>query len=205
MSRTSLRRALRAGATARAARWCAAMARRHPGVTFVALPCVVLALAVLALWPTGPGAGDPGAGIAGAAPVAQDRPAPDFSEPLVSGAGTLSLNQFRGDVVVVNFWASWCNACRSEVPRLRTLAQQRGVVLVGVDELDIRSRAQGFVHRLRPGFRSAFDPRGSLLRAFGSDGLPSTFIVDRGGRIRYQALGAVDAAALNRAVATLAR
>lgn len=182
----------------------AAAARRHPGVTFVALPCAVIAVAVMALWPA-PRSPEQRF-TAGVAPVAQDRPAPEFSRPLLSDPGTLSLRQLRGSVVVVNFWASWCAACRGEVPGLRALAhRQRGVVFLGVDEHDTRPGGQDFMHRLRPGYPSVFDPSGDLLRAFGSVGLPSTFIVDGSGRIRYAALGAVDAAALRSAVAQVAR
>jgi cytochrome c biogenesis protein CcmG/thiol:disulfide interchange protein DsbE len=172
-------------------------------VSLVALPCAVLTAAVLLLWPAPQTAPDRSPG---AAPVvAQDRPAPDFSRPLVTGAGELGLPRLRGSVVVVNFWASWCAACREELPRLRSLArQQRGVVFLGVDEQDTRSGGRGFVRRFRPGYRSVLDADGSLLRRFGSIGVPSTFIVDRSGRIRYEALGAVDAAALRDAIVRLA-
>lgn len=89
---------------------------------------------------------------------------------------------------------------------MRALAvRQHGIVFLGVDEHDTRSGGQGFMHKLRPGFRSVFDPDGGLLRAFGSIGVPSTFVVDRSGRIRYAALGAVDAAALRSAVDRVAR
>lgn len=180
----------------------AAAARRHPGLTFVALPCVVIVLAVLALWPA---PHTPQQGLAaGVALVAQDRPAPAFSRPLLSGPGTLSLRQLRGNLVVVNFWASWCAACRGELPRLRDLAhRERGVVFVGVDEQDTRSSGQAFVRRFRPGYRNVFDPSGGLLREYGSIGLPTTFIIDRTGRIRYQGFGALDAANLRTALARM--
>lgn len=184
-----------------------AAARRHPGVTFVALPCVIAVLTVMALWPAPHTArASLAASAPGIAPVAEDRTAPDFSRPLVTGGGELTLREFRGNVVVVNFWASWCAACRDEVPRLRVLARgQHGVVLLGVDAQDTRSGGQAFLRRLWPGYRSVFDPDGSLLRAFGSIGVPSTFVVDRSGRIRYQAIGVVDPAALRSAVARVAR
>lgn len=186
--------------------WIAA-ARRHPGLSFVALPCAVLVLVVLALWPAGHTTGQPStANTAGMAPVAQDRPAPDFSRPLLTGGGEVSLRQFRGKVVVINFWASWCAACRSELPQLRALAHQLSrVVFIGVDEHDTRSGGQAVLHRLQLGYRSVFDASGNVLRAFGSIGVPCTFIVDRTGRIRYQAFGAVDPAALATAASRVAR
>lgn len=184
----------------------AAAARRHPGLTFIALPCAVLVILVLALWPAAHSTGQPSPGLAaGAAPVAQDRPAPDFSRSLLAGRSEFSLRRLRGNVVVVNFWASWCRACRSELPQLRALSRQnRGVVFLGVDEQDSRSSGQAAVRELRPGYRNVFDPDGGVLRAFGSFGVPSTFIVDRAGRIRYATVGEADSAALGAAIAQVA-
>lgn len=183
----------------------AAVARRHPGLTYVAVPCTVLLLLVLALWPA-PQESHPFGSAAGAELIAQDRPAPDFSRPLVAGTGELSLQELRGNVVVVNFWASWCTACRSELPRLRALSRANdGVVFLGVDEQDTRSRGQDMIRKVRPGYRNVFDPDGSLLHVFGSIGVPSTFILDRVGRIRYEAFGEADSAALGAAIATVVR
>jgi thiol-disulfide isomerase/thioredoxin len=180
----------------------AAAARRHPGVSFVAVPCTVLALAVLALWPDprpAPGSAGPGVPVA-----ARIRPAPDLSRSLLTGTGDVTPQQFHGAVVVVNFWASWCPPCRDEAARLRALAREsRGTVFLGVDEQDTRSGGQGFLRRYRPGYRSVFDPSGSLLHAFGSIGVPSTYILDRRGRIRYQAFGPIDPAAVKGAIARL--
>lgn len=184
----------------------AAAAHRHPGLMFVALPGAVLVLLLLALWPAPQSSGGVfGADGAGAVPVAANRPAPDFSRPLLVGAGQLSSHRLTGNVVVVNFWASWCTACRSELPQLRALSHEtRGVVFVGVDEQDTRSRGQALIGRLRPHYPNVFDPDASLLHAFRSLAVPSTFIVDRAGRIRYQAFGETDPAALAAAIAEVA-
>lgn len=160
---------------------------------------MILAFVVLAMWPAG-GISDADHRPApnGARPVAQDRPAPVFSRSPVTGTGHISLRALHGRVVVVSFWASWCTACTREAPQLRRLAEQerpRGVRFVGVDDEDTRSAARAFVDRFRPGYPSAFDPDGGLLRAYGGIGLPTAFILDRAGRIRYEAAGAVDVAA----------
>ena len=184
----------------------AAAAQRHPGLMFIALPGAVLVLLVLALWPAPQTSGGVfGADAAGAVPVAADRPAPEFSRPLLAGTGQLSSYRLHGNVVVVNFWASWCSACRSELPQLRALSHETGgVVFLGVDEQDTRSKGQAMIDRLRPDYPNVFDPDASLLHAFRSLAVPSTFIVDRTGRIRYQAFGATDSAALAAAIAEVA-
>jgi cytochrome c biogenesis protein CcmG/thiol:disulfide interchange protein DsbE len=181
--------------------------RRHPGLVLVALPAAILVLVLLATWPSGRVSDDDRAAIrAGVVPVAQHRQAPELSGASVSGVGRVRLSQLRGQVVVVNFWASWCTACSREAPRLRTLAREEqghGVRFVGVDHDDTRSAAAHFLARTHPGYPSVFDPDGRTLRAFGAVGLPSTFIIDRGGRIRYQAIGAFDPGAFQEALDTV--
>lgn len=170
------------------------VARRHPGVVLLAMPCSVAAVVVLTLWPSGgvPRA-DRAAALTGVMPVAQHRPAPDFNRPPVTGHGRVSLRGPQRDVVVVSFWASWCAACKSEAGQLRDLAARErahGVRFLGIDQEDTRAAARAFLASSRPGYPNAYDPDGGLLRAYGGIGLPSTFIVDRRGDIRFQAIGA---------------
>jgi cytochrome c biogenesis protein CcmG/thiol:disulfide interchange protein DsbE len=122
------------------------------------------------------------------------RPAAAFT--LTAFDGTpLALDPFRGKVVVVNFWASWCNpACYDEAPVLerawRTY-RDRGVVVVGIDMQDTAEAAREFIRRFELTFPNAPDPGGKVAVEYGVYGVPETFFVDRAGTIRAKHVGAV--------------
>jgi cytochrome c biogenesis protein CcmG/thiol:disulfide interchange protein DsbE len=132
-------------------------------------------------------------------------PAPDSARglPLLGGGGRASLASYRGQVVVLNFWASWCQPCRSEAPLLQraqaALAGHRATVL-GVTYLDTSTDAQGFVRRYHLGYPQLRDNNGDFAHAYGTNQLPETFVIDRGGHIEAMSRGEVDQAFLNRAV-----
>ncbi len=128
-------------------------------------------------------------------PVAVDRPAPAFSRPLLGGSGTLSLASFRGSVVVVNFWRSWCRACRLEAPSLETLSRSygvRGVRFVGIDYVDRTGPALSAERSFGFPYPSVVDPTGSVGDAFGIFGLPMTYIIGPDQRIEYMVAGRLD-------------
>jgi cytochrome c biogenesis protein CcmG/thiol:disulfide interchange protein DsbE len=132
----------------------------------------------------------------------QDRPAPDFDLPLLSGPRRLALHSLHGNVVVVNFWASWCNVCHQDAPVLRQLAgayRHADVAFVGVDHGDVSSTARAFVLHNGLTYPNVVDP-GDLLRQYGGIGLPMTYVVDRTGRIRYEITGSIDVDDLRRAI-----
>ena len=122
------------------------------------------------------------------------RPAAAFA--LTAFDGTpVTLGTLRGKVVVVNFWASWCNpACYEEAPVLerawRTY-RERGVVVVGVDMQDTPEAAQAFIRRFELTFPNAPDHGGKVAVEYGVYGVPETFFVDREGTIRAKHVGAV--------------
>lgn len=124
-----------------------------------------------------------------------DTPAPDFELDLLEGGGSLRLSSLRGQVVVLNFWASWCSPCRLEAPDLQSAWQDyrdRGVQFLGVDELDDRFAAQGFIRELAITYPSVLDPSGSLADDYAFIGLPATYVIDEDGTIRYRFQGFLD-------------
>jgi DsbE subfamily thiol:disulfide oxidoreductase len=126
---------------------------------------------------------------------AENRPAPNFSLPAIQGGSDLSPSSFRGDILVLNFWASWCGPCRVEAPGLRWVAQHdasRGVRFLGVDERDNDAAGRAFAREFHIPYPSASDPSGSLADDYGLFGLPMTFVIDARGIIRYRFVGYVN-------------
>jgi len=134
--------------------------------------------------------------------------APGYSERLsVLGAPEQrrSLSQFRGKVVVLNVWASWCPPCVKELPLLQRTQMgliARGATVVGLNARDVTSDALGSVRRFGLTYPSLRDPDADLARAFGTANYPETFVLDRRGRIAAKRRGPVDQAWLD---ATLPR
>ena len=112
--------------------------------------------------------------------------------------GVTNLTRYRGKVVLLNIWATWCEACLYEMPALDRLAAARNgkdfqVVTVSVDDGD-RERVLGYLKKLNiRNLPAHMDPAGRVVRAFGArEGLPWTFIIDRLGRTRGYLMGAAD-------------
>ena len=112
--------------------------------------------------------------------------APDF-EWIGDDGQTLRLSSYRGKVVVVNFWATWCRPCREEMPALqRVAASEPDVVVLEVDLMESGDKARSFLDslgldRLQP----VLDTDGATTRRFGVLTLPSTFFLDKEGVIRH--------------------
>jgi cytochrome c biogenesis protein CcmG, thiol:disulfide interchange protein DsbE len=127
------------------------------------------------------------------------RPAAPFALTSFDG-GPVTLDALRGKVVVLNFWASWCNpACYDEAPVLEQLWQTyrgRGVVVVGVDMQDTAEAARTFIQRFGLTFANAPDPQGKLAVEYGVYGVPETFFVARDGTIRAKHVGALTESAI---------
>jgi cytochrome c biogenesis protein CcmG/thiol:disulfide interchange protein DsbE len=133
----------------------------------------------------------------------ENTPAPDFELPSLEGGEPIRLSSFRGDVVVLNFWASWCAPCRLEAPGLRRVSERyrgEGVRFLGVDYRDDDAAARAFVEEFRLKYPSVADPSGSLADDYGLIGFPTTFIIDPEGTIRYRFVGYLDEAVLERSV-----
>ena len=128
-------------------------------------------------------------------PIPQDRPAPSFSAPALQPSGTIGLQDFLDQIVVLNFWASWCTACRQEAPTLESLWKRYGardVQFLGIDLNDGRDAALAFQREFGIPYPSVSDPAGRLGVEFGVIGLPTTFVLDQQGRIRYEVISGID-------------
>jgi thiol-disulfide isomerase/thioredoxin len=114
------------------------------------------------------------------------------------GGGTLSLASYRGHVVVLNFWGSWCTPCRVEAPDLAKLAsdfQASGVRFLGIDIRDSPASAQAFTSDFRISYPSLNDPGDNLALDFRNTvppaGIPTTLVISRSGRITARVIGNV--------------
>ncbi|HST54565.1 MAG TPA: redoxin domain-containing protein [Solirubrobacteraceae bacterium] len=160
------------------------------------------ALAVLA-------GNQPDSGNATRAPAATVRPPASSQRPPASSqrppaASPRSLASYRGKVVVLNFWASWCGPCKSEAPLLERTQQQlerhNGTVL-GVTYLDASPDSQDFVRRYHISYPNLRDTTGDFTHSYGTDQLPESFVIDRHGRITAISRGQLQARFLSRAIA----
>jgi thiol-disulfide isomerase/thioredoxin len=106
------------------------------------------------------------------------------------------LERYRGQVVIVDFWASWCKPCRQSMPwlnELRARYGQRGLVVVGINVDADRSDAEKFLRAVPVSFDVVFDPTGALAQKFKVPGMPATFLFDRSGALADNQLGFRDA------------
>jgi cytochrome c biogenesis protein CcmG/thiol:disulfide interchange protein DsbE len=121
------------------------------------------------------------------------KPAPPFTLPLFEG-GVLRLEDLRGKVVFLNFWASWCPPCRAEARTLEAAWQKykaQDVVFVGVNIQDKEPDARGFLEEFGITYPNGIDRGSKTAIDYGVWGLPETFIIDREGRIAYKHVGAL--------------
>ncbi len=131
--------------------------------------------------------------------------APAFVLPSVRGTH-LALHSFRGKVVLVNFWATWCTACRREMPELMRWYRKlkgRGFVVLGVDKQESPRDVAEFLRRLHVTYPVVLDESGNVSAQYGVMGIPTSFLVDRDGIILSVKVGIVDPAYLGRQVKPL--
>jgi cytochrome c biogenesis protein CcmG/thiol:disulfide interchange protein DsbE len=124
-------------------------------------------------------------------------PEANVALPVLGAAGRRqTLSDYRGKVVVLNVFASWCDPCKAEAPILERAQQQlarRGGTVLGVTYLDNSSDSEQFVRRQHITYPVLRDVSDNFVRSFGTTGVPETFVIDRQGRIaairRYQLTG----------------
>jgi cytochrome c biogenesis protein CcmG, thiol:disulfide interchange protein DsbE len=170
----------------------------------IAVICVLGALVALLAY--GLAQNEPDRGVDEALARGERKPAPALELPKLAGGGRAALADYRGQVVVLNFWASWCKPCREESPLLqrwhRRMRDQGGTVL-GVDMYDVTGPAHEFIDEYGLTYPMLKDKDGEGVKQFGVVAYPETFVIDRQGRIAAVQRGPVDEEFMRRSVAPL--
>ena len=125
----------------------------------------------------------------GAVTLQQD--APDFTLKSLEGSN-LRLNEYRGQVVLINFWASWCGPCRQEMPlldRLHSRYEDTGFAVLGVNVEGVVEPAMDIVQKTNVTFPILIDDGQRVSELYNLQAMPSTVVVDRDGVVRYIHLG----------------
>ena len=126
--------------------------------------------------------------------ISDQSPAPQFTLSNLAG-GKVDLKDFRGKLLLLNFWASWCGPCREEMPamqRLYHMYKDVGFVILGVNVKDDKKSAIAFVKELKITFPIGFDPNGEVGILYGAWGLPVTYLIDAKGIALARAWGPAD-------------
>ena len=141
--------------------------------------------------------------------MAERKAAAPVAGELVDGSGRFDVSDRRGDVIVINFWASWCGPCVAEAADLEQTYQatkSAKVTFLGVNTRDGRDDAASFIRNHRSTYPNVFDPAGKLAMGFAvaPTSIPSTLVIDRNGRLAAVAFGAVVRASLEPVVSQIA-
>lgn len=119
------------------------------------------------------------------------KPAPDFTLKSRSGKN-LRLSDFRGQVVMLNFWASWCGPCRQEMPLLEEMSKKYsrlGFTLLGVNVDEDSSKGLKLLEKIPVTFPILFDNKSEVSEMLNVDAMPTTYLIDRDGNIRFHHRG----------------
>jgi thiol-disulfide isomerase/thioredoxin len=121
--------------------------------------------------------------------------APGFAAATITAPATMkSLSNYRGEVVLLNIWATWCGPCRIEMPAIERLHQELGakglkIVAVSVDNAGEEAKIREFVQEFKLNFEVLHDASGSIQGIYRTTGVPETFIIDREGVVRKRIIG----------------
>lgn len=120
------------------------------------------------------------------------KPGPEFSQKSVDGDKTVTFHGLAGKVAIVDFWATWCEPCKKSFPKLEELRgkyESKGLKIVGISEDDDKGGIPSFASGLGAKFTLVWDGDKSIASKWQPKSMPSTFIVDRTGMVRFVHLG----------------
>jgi peroxiredoxin len=171
-----------------------ANALAHQARSLTAAVAAVFALVLPACESSAAGQGAPASSAADRGGLVGN-PAPDFDVTAVAGAhGTISLKQLRGKVVLVDFWGTFCSPCKSSFPKLQELNAKyggSGLQIVGIseDEAEDKGKISGFASTYGAKFAVAWDEDRSISGRYQPETMPSSFLIDRKGVVRFAHAG----------------
>lgn len=118
--------------------------------------------------------------------------APDFTLTSLDGK-RVTLSDYRGKIVLLNFWATWCPPCRSEMPDIQAVADEYSsdLVVLAIDNAESKDIVEPFVRELELKFVVLLDSTGALSQIYNVQGLPTTYLIDRAGIVRSSNVGSL--------------
>lgn len=178
--------------------------QRSQRYTFIGIVLFIVGIMLLlwmALQPTS------GQSVAQTAPekMEQGKPAPNFTSAALSG-GKTALTDYAGDVIVVNFWATWCPPCKAEMPGINAFYERHqadGLVVLAVNARESESLVRPFIEANQFTFPVLLDPAGSVVNQYQVRSFPTTVIIDRDGIVRHVQIGLISEEELESIVAPI--
>ena len=150
-----------------------------------------------------------GASIAAAGIPQPGAPAPAFSLQLIAnGEGTVTLDKYKGKGVYMNFFASWCQPCKAEVPSIVQFSKayaKRNVVVLGIDELESENAAKGFVTQFKMPYPIGLDDSGAIGASYGLIGMPLSVFIGPDGKIVKRVSGEMSTEQIKAGLDSIAR